>query len=696
MTNFYCAPDGTVDPAVTLVATGTANYGKGWNTCAKWSDFLNATNGLWYGSAFDGTSDDVIYFYPGVYKTTAITGGWPVGGIKVSSGADNFPYVNMQGQWPNGMPGYANFVGTRTWPWPYDASSANPGEDWMTYNLATSIQATFKYIHWQNLDFLVHLGAPLGNSPNMGSMTMDHCLATNFEGGFYASSSFDGMHSVTSTNCFARGYTRGWARTFGSYNITDAVFDSEFQSTTRTGSAASTFGCNAFDVTPWASSTTWPCSYLRVVTRNHAAGTSVSNYLQGDGQVSEENAGWTSTIDCYTEGNGDRGWDWKCPGVLLRCVARKNGYGFGHHNDYDFATVTQCLFDTGYRDPNPAANGLASASVQAVGATRAFKSVFRSNPTAAQVTALHAQSAGADYCIYDISVAPSSFQHDLYSSVRRGQLYMTDCYEMWNATNGAVESHGGGSGDNSPFQNIPVFGSVVTGSVFTNLNPNTAYTLKGRGVDATGAAGPYSATSTWTTGALLQPATMDLTKPASPTGLTVTGTTATTVTFTFNTVPQDSGTAIYGYMPFIKLQGDSVPIMAVPACSASPFTIYSLPPGNHTLYLSAWDGTGNFSDLSTGVPFTITNSPAGASLAAPAALTLAVGITTLSGTTLRAPRMIGVSMPRSGGAGTPAVVGATYYEVADNASGVTYARAFPTTASYQTTIVKTHCTTMTL
>ena len=112
MATWYVAPDATTTAGVTVQAIGATGYGTSWAKAAKWSDF-NTTNGVWKTLFVTG---DKVVFLQGKYLLSALTGGWAT----LNSA---FPTVALTSQKVDGSAGTAQFVGTRTWPWPNTALS---------------------------------------------------------------------------------------------------------------------------------------------------------------------------------------------------------------------------------------------------------------------------------------------------------------------------------------------------------------------------------------------------------------------------------------------------------------------------------------------------------------------------------------------------------------------------------------------
>lgn len=111
MTTWYVAPDNTTVPGVGFPAIGSAGYGTSFALAVKWSEF-NQTSGLWKTLVATG---DTIIFLQGRYLLSALIGGWTT----LSWGSGQVPA--MTAQTITGGRGYAQFVGTRTSPWPLTA-----------------------------------------------------------------------------------------------------------------------------------------------------------------------------------------------------------------------------------------------------------------------------------------------------------------------------------------------------------------------------------------------------------------------------------------------------------------------------------------------------------------------------------------------------------------------------------------------
>lgn len=716
---WYVAPDNTTVPGVTVVATGTAGYANSWTTCGKWSDFI-ASGGVWNAKYQSG---DTLVMLPGIYLSTAFTWGT---GLKSTTGSQIFNQMNVTALWPSGAVGFAYIKGDRTSPWPFDAvaAGANTGATFLTINTSTHTVSNFSNIHWVNWGGIVVPG--LTNGAPLGVVNFTNCYATNFEqGGGYASSNVLGQLDTNVTDVVAHGYARGWYRGWGSYKVKGFVGDSEFQATTRTTSAASTSAFNSFDANVAASVTNHPCRVENAIGRNHAAGSvSAGNYPQGDFLIGEENVIDIQLINIKAYGSGDRNVDLKCGGHGTRIWSYGAGFGHGHHLDTTPANYDQSYFGTSFR---PLTSSAAAGSVQMSGYSQSTACVLIQKPTAAM-------AAAAGYSIFVTGCDPSKFQHDMYGSFHAGRSDNFSGLVVYSAAN-ATLTGGSNAGDANCIQNWPVFGAATGTGPWSvgGLAASTSYVLKTRAVDSSGTAGPWSPTYTVTTGTNTYSGA-DVTKPPTPAAPTSVTGGSNYVTYNFAQVTQDSGVAIQGYLAYITMPGDTVPIFSGPGKSASPGKIWGLTPGtSYTLYLASYDGNMNVSDLSTGVGFSTTGTAPGTTIGSntPAQAQFPGGMTTttdytvdtqakmlaLSATvgktaartdtgqtfTLTAlpastlgnwsaatgiayynPRMVGISVPA-------AVTNAVYYEVGLS-SGTVIGRMHPTQASFSTTLTQTNMT----
>jgi chitodextrinase len=175
------------------------------------------------------------------------------------------------------------------------------------------------------------------------------------------------------------------------------------------------------------------------------------------------------------------------------------------------------------------------------------------------------------------------------------------------------------------------FGSTVgvgsTTIILTGLVPGTNYQFFVRAVDG---AGNLSANSN--TVSVTPPLGGDTTPPSQPTGLTVTGTTSTTVSLTWNPSTDSGGSGLAGYTVYFRL-GTSGPFtqVATTGPAVTTATITGLTPNTlYQFYVEARDGAGNPSVPSNTV--SATTAPVGTDTTPPSQPTslTAANITTTS------------------------------------------------------------------
>lgn len=306
------------------------------------------------------------------------------------------------------------------------------------------------------------------------------------------------------------------------------------------------------------------------------------DYPQGDAFIAEENGGIFTGKDILTYANGDRGVDLKANGTVIRHVSLgDNTAGIAHHLDTSSLAVYQSLYRTGKR---PAGVTNASACVQSSGIVTMHMCVLIANPTAAQTFNNNIAISKADADL-------SKIQMSIYGSVHVGQMTLIDCWGYFSASTGATKQTGyAGSTDNA--RTAAVFG----------LTPTTTVSYKIRSCAQDQSQSPLSAATSFT---LHANGGGETTGPATPTGLTVVGTTSSTVTLSFNQVAPDAGTAIQGYILFEEGPGDSGFVPLMPGKSASPVVFAGLKPASSYQYkIASYDCNGNLSALSSAVTAT--------------------------------------------------------------------------------------------
>lgn len=662
---WYVAPDATTTPGVTVVAIGATGYGTAWNKAAKWSDFNNGAGSIWQTKVASG---DTIIFLAGQYKLSAAVGGW-------SNLNWNITNLSFSGQTVDGKLGIAQFVGSRTFPWPTAGNSGGTVGETMwriTGNIGTS---SFSGMAWRSVGFPVTT-ANNGTVPVLGTINFTDCSVLNAAGCLgYTQTNTDGLLNVTRTRCKMHGYSQGGTRVWGSITDVDVVCDSEFQATANSSNASNTSGANSFDAIPGHSTTTTPVTISRSIYRNNAAGSSIGgNYAQGDGVVCEENVGTFSGKDILTYGNGDRGVDLKCAGTAIRHHSWGDGTaGIAHHMDNLPVNVYQSSFRTGSR---PTGASAATSSVQSSGIINLYQSALIANPTSAQ-------TSNNPYSLSKGDVDTSSFQHSIYGSLRQGQVLVNDTWGFYTGSAGATETNGY-SGSADPARCAAIFG----------LTPGTTRHFAIRACAQDGSSSAITSTTAFTLDAAS--GVGDTTGPAAPTGLTVVGATSgsgtsgspfvvsspTNITLSWVPVPQDAGVEIQGHIFRVLMPGDASSIPIMPGKTTTPVTFSGFKPSTtYRISCAAYDGNGNVGTYTSDVYFTTGSGTANTSTPStpPLATTGNQTGTFIPAGWTNHPTMVGLIW------GAPATGTVAYYEIVDtDNSNAVVTRCFPIPSSSTT------------
>lgn len=666
MADWYIAPDSLTKTGLTFGTIGAGGYGHSWTNAVKWSQFQSAS-GCWANRA----NSDVFHFLS-AGRNYAVSNSASWAALTLNKTGCTF-----QGETLDGTPSPATFVGTRDWPWPKAGNTATyTGETFMQLS-STATTPTFKNLNFRSMRYVLTTQNN-GAATDYGTITFQDCSATNTHGALFSTQTkTDGRCNLVLTRVRCHGYSGGahkmWANNSGSSVVaTDFGFDSEHQNdNTSFNNATATSGIHVQDSIPGVNSVKSLATLTRGFAINHAAGLTGSGYPQGDGVIFEENVGTANATDMVTWGNGDRGWDAKCAGMLTRFTSLGDGTGgVGHHLDTAPMSMYQTVIYAGARltsstsPPN-------SVCLQSSGWTQSFQSFLRAAPTSTQ-TAFNSYAASTG------TIDPAKFQSAIYGSTHQGKVELTDTYENVRTSTSATETVG--------YSNSAVNTRLA---VIFGLTASTAYNFKVRAVDPTGVAGPYTADIAYTTSA----SGGDTTGPAAPTGLTATAQTGgTDIVFTWTSLAEDAGTSIQGYVILIDFSDGAGYVPTMPGKSCSPLRLTGFKPATaYSVKIAAYDANNNLGTASGAVAVT---TLAGSVSASTPSVPLNVAVD--GGFPITTPTSCGLGKAGSSpttGWDVPATGTATYYEVANSSGGAILARVMssPSTGSAPT-LTKTNVT----